>query len=354
MDRRTLLKAGAVSSGALALPLGEALTSSAEAAPRLGKTLAKNMSVPWGIAFLPGGAALVGERDSGKVFRVGKDGGKHLVDRLSVFSQKANFGEGGLLGLALSPTFRRDRWVYAYLSTRSDNRIVRMKYANGTLGRRHLVLAGIPMSVHHNGGGLAFGEGGLLFASTGDGEDTANAQNKNSLGGKILRLTPDGEVPAGNPFGNYTWSYGHRNPEGITFDARGRLWSSEFGEKDKDELNRIRRGANYGWPFVEGKDGAGGYRDPLAQWDTDICSPSGVAVANGRAWLGALRGQCLWSVRLDGPHRGRKARWFQGRFGRIRSVHRAPDGALWMTTSNRDGRGTPGPVDDRIIRVRLP
>ena len=355
MDRRTLLKAGlATTAGGLLVPAAEGLTVAAAAAPRVNKVLARNLRTPWGIAFLPGGNALVGERDSGRIHKVRKTGGRRLVGRLDVNSQKANWGEGGLLGLALSPQFRRDRWVYAYLSTRNDNRIVRVRYRDGRLGRPRVVLAGIPTSVHHNGGRLVFGPDGLLYASTGDAEDSSRAQNKGSLGGKILRLTPDGEVPRGNPFGNYTWSYGHRNIEGITFDGKGRLWASEFGEKDVDEVNRIRKGGNYGWPYVEGRDGRGGYRDPLATWQTEDCSPSGVAVANGHAFLGALRGRCIWSVRLDGPQRGRRRRHLAGDFGRIRTLQKAPDGSLWMTTSNHDGRpSTPHPDDDRVIRLRL-
>lgn len=354
MDRRTLLKTGLASAGATLLPLSEALTSAAAARPRIGRTLARNMRVPWGITFLPSGNALVGERDTGRIYRVRKRGGRRLVGRVpGVVGGGSVGGEGGLLGLALSPNWRRDRWLYAYITTRSDNRVVRMRYANGRIGRPRVVLKGIQTARHHNGGGLAFSPGGMLFVSTGDAENRAAAQNRRSLAGKILRMHPDGRVPRGNPFGNYTWSYGHRNPEGITFDRSGRLWSSEFGEKRADELNRIVRGGNYGWPRVEGKDGRGGFRDPLAQWDTDRCSPSGVAVLGGRAWLGALQGRCVYSVRLNAPDRGRKRRYFTGDYGRIRSVVAAPDGTLWFTTSNRDGRATPGPNDDKIVRVRL-
>ena len=354
IDRRTLLKGGLATAGGLLAGAGVLAPGAAQAAPRVDRVLAKNLSVPWGIAFLPGGDALVGERDSGNVHVVRRGGGRHQVGDLAVYSQKSNFGEGGLLGLALHPGFASNRWVYAYLSTRSDNRVVRMRFADGRLGKRHLVLGGIPMSVHHNGGGLAFGPDGLLYVSTGDGEDSSKAQDRGSLGGKVLRLTPTGEAAPGNPFGNRTWSMGHRNVEGITFDARGNLWASEFGEKDADELNRIVAGANYGWPRVEGSDGSGGYRDPFAEWSpTSICSPAGVAVARGRAWLGALRGQCLYSVRLTGDNAGRKRRHFAGRFGRVRAVAAAPDGSLWITTSNRDGRGSPGSTDDRVIRIAL-
>jgi glucose/arabinose dehydrogenase len=359
LGRRTLLRGSmAVTAAGLVVPAG-ALGAPAQAAaqrgarPRVAKVLTRDLSTPWGIAFLPGGNALVGERDSGRIYKVRKNGGRHLVGRLRVHSMKSSFGEGGLLGLALSPHWRRDHWLYAYLSTDHDNRIVRVRYRKGRIGRPHVVLAGIPMSTHHNGGRLAFGPGGLLYASTGDAEVSSRAQDRNSLGGKILRLTPDGRVPRGNPFGNYTWSYGHRNVEGITFDGKGRLWASEFGEKRADELNRIRKGANYGWPRSEGGDGRGGTRDPLATWHTGQCSPSGIAIAHGQAFLGALQGECLWSVRLHGPHRGRKHRWFTGDFGRIRTVQKAPDGSLWITTSNRDGRGDPARNDDRVIRVRL-
>lgn len=355
MERRTLLKAGlATTAGGLLVPTLDGFTASAEAGPlRVAKVLARDLRTPWGITFLPDGSALVGERDSGRVHRVGRNGGRRPVGRVAVHSQRENSGEGGLLGLAVSPTFSRDSWLYAYISTRSDNRIVRMRVTGGGLGTPQVVLAGIPTNVHHNGGRLAF-HGGLLFASTGDAENGSLAQDRGSLAGKILRMTPDGTVPQDNPFGNFTWSYGHRNVEGITFDAKGRMWASEFGEKRYDELNRIVKGGNYGWPRSEGRDGRGGGRDPLAQWATDVCSPSGVAVVQGRAFLGGLRGRCIWAVRLDGPQKGRKVRYFHNRFGRIRTVAKAPDGTLWMTTSNHDGRpSTRHGDDDRIIRLRV-
>lgn len=354
IDRRSLLKVGLATSGGLALGLGFTTAGPAQAAPRVDRTLARGLGVPWGIAFLPNGNALVGERDSGDVNVVRSTGGRRRVGNLDVFSQKSSAGESGLLGLALHPNFAANRLLFAYLSTRSDNRIVRMRYAGGGLSAPQVVLAGIPMNVHHNGGGLVFGPDGLLYASTGDGEVGSRAQSRTSLGGKVLRMTPDGDVPAGNPFDNYTWSTGHRNVEGITFDARGTLWASEFGEKEADELNRIEPGANYGWPRVEGSDGSGGFRDPLAEWSpTSICSPAGIAVANSRAWLGALRGECVYSVRLRGPDSGAMRRHFTGRFGRIRAVASAPDGSLWITTSNRDGRTAPGAGDDKVIRIAL-
>ncbi len=326
-------------------------TASAAPDPQVAGEVATGLAVPWGIAFLPDGSALVGERDTGRLLRIA-GGSPEVVATLDVRSRLEEGGETGLLGLALHPDFATNRLLYAYTSTDDDNRIVRMTY-DGALGRPEPVLTGIGTSTHHNGGGLAFGPDGLLYAATGDAEEATSAQDTGSLDGKVLRLTDTGGVPDGNPFGNRTWSYGHRNVEGLRFDDTGRLWIAEFGDKGADELNLVRKGKDYGWPDVEGSDGKGGYADPLAQWPVDRCSPSGIAIAAGRAWLGALQGQCLWSVVLDGPDRGRTAQHLTGRFGRIRSVAPAPDGSLWVTTSNRDGRTDPRPGDDRILRVTL-
>jgi glucose/arabinose dehydrogenase len=308
--------------------------------------------VPWGIAFLPDRSALVGARDTGDLYRV-RHGGKKVVGHLDVRSRLDEGGETGLLGLAVDPSFAENRLVYAYVSTDDDNRIVLFSYDGSSLGASQPILTGIATSVHHNGGGLAFGPDGMLYASTGDAEDESTSQDKKSLNGKVLRMTNLGTAPRDNPFGNLVWSYGHRNVEGLRFDDRGRLWASEFGDKGADELNLIRKGKDYGWPYVEGSDGQGGYADPLAQWPVDECSPSGIAIAAGRAWLGALQGECVWTVVLDGPERGTSRRYFTGDHGRLRSVALAPDGSLWVTTSNRDGRAEPRPGDDRILRVAL-
>ncbi len=316
--------------------------------PHLAGTVARDLEVPWGLAFLPDGTALVGERDKGRVLRVGGGGTPRVVGPVpGVVSNVSLGGEGGLLGLVLDG---KARWLYAYLSTDRDNRVIRMRYRTGRLGPPRPVLTGIRKAVHHNGGGLAFGPDGLLYVSTGDAERPADAQDTSSLNGKVLRLTATGSVPADNPFGNPVWTFGHRNVEGLAFDGDGNLWASEFGDQDKDELNLIERGSNYGWPYVQGKDGPK-YHDPFAQWDTDACSPSGITVLGDRAWLGALQGECLYAVQLHGAERGRQRRYFAGRFGRLRRVDAAPDGSLWFTTSNRDGRGSPAPPDDRIFRL---
>jgi glucose/arabinose dehydrogenase len=309
------------------------------------------LAVPWGIVFLPDGTALVGERDTGRLLRV-SNGSADVVGTLDVRSRLDEGGETGLLGLALHPDFANNRLLYAYLSTDDDNRVVRMAY-DGSLGNADPILTGIGTSTHHNGGGLVFGPDQMLYAATGDAEDSASAQDTGSVDGKVLRMTDTGGTPGDNPFGNLVWSYGHRNVEGLRFDDTGRLWASEFGDKGADELNLIRPGKNYGWPAVEGSDGKGGYADPLAEWPVDQCSPSGIAIAAGRAWLGALQGECVWSVVLDGPDAGKTEQHFAGEYGRLRSVVLAPDGSLWVTTSNRDGRADPRAGDDRILRVTL-
>jgi len=315
-------------------------------------TLATGLAVPWGIAFLPDGTALVSCRDSFEIVRVGGRRTTVVGKVPGVVTSVDLGGEAGLLGIALHPGFPAQPWLYAYHSTDQDNRVVRMRLTlegdGGRLGPPEDVLTGIHTSLHHNGGGLRFATDGTLYVSTGDAEDRDSAQDKDSLNGKILRITDAGGVPDGNPFGNEVWSYGHRNVEGLALDG-AQLWASEFGDHEYDELNRIVKGGDYGWPEVEGSDGPGGYRDPLAQWPTSDCSPSGIAIARGRAWLGALQGECVWSVDLA---TGKSERHLDGH-GRIRMVAAAPDGSLWVGTSNRDGRATPRSGDDRILRVTL-
>jgi glucose/arabinose dehydrogenase len=252
-------------------------------------------------------------------------------------------GEGGLLGLAVSPSYDEDGWVYAYLTAADDNRIVRFR-----LGRApEPVLIGIPKGSIHNGGRLAFGPDGNLYAGTGDTGDRSLAQDPASLGGKILRMTPDGK-PVG---GSLVFSTGHRNVQGLAFDARGRLFASEFGQNRFDELNVVREGDNGGWPDVEGPgDGGGRFAAPLVTWTTDEASPSGVAVLGDRVYVAALRGRRLWQVPVAG---GTPVALLREDFGRLRTVAVAPDGALWVMTSNRDGRGDPVRQDDRILRLDL-
>jgi glucose/arabinose dehydrogenase len=345
--RRSLLRLAALTAllAACGSPSGSS-GSVGRRAPRVAGTVAENLAVPWGIAFLPDGSALVSERDTARVLRISPGRVREVGTVSGVLSRVAESGEGGLLGLALHPS---GDWVYAYHSTAEDNRVVRMPFSGGVLGRPQVVLTGIATAIHHNGGGLRFAPDGTLFVSTGDALDPPLAQDTGSLNGKTLRITDRGGVPPSNPWGSPVWSIGHRNVEGLAFDDRGRLWASEFGENAYDELNLIVRGGDYGWPYAEGGDGPGGYRDPFAQWSTDECSPSGLAIVGSRAFLGALVGRCVWSVDL---RTAASQAWLEGH-GRIRLVAAAPDGSLWVGTSNMDGRGSPAGADDRILRVVL-
>ena len=348
LDRRTLLTSGLVTGvAAAALP---ALTAGpAAAAPRLGRVLAEGLSIPWGLAFLPNGDALVGERTNGRVHRVSRRGGR---TRVGTIRSAVSYGEGGLLGIAVAPTFADDRWVYLFVTTDSDNRVIRKKYVDGAFGRTQVLLSGIPRGRIHDGGRLGFGPGGRLFVSTGDTGDSALAQDVSSLAGKILRIEPDGAVPSTNPVADSpVWSLGHRNVQGLAWDGYGVMWATELGQSTRDELNKIRKGRNYGWPEVEGGDGDGPYEDPFVTWSpTSTCSPSGVAVTAGRAWVGALAGECLYSVRLRGENAGRVRKHLDGSLGRIRTVAAAPDGTLWLTTSNSTDDE---PASDRVVRVHL-
>jgi len=215
------------------------------------EVVAGGLEAPWGLAFLPDGSALVSERDSGRILQVRPGTGAREAG--TVPGVVAG-GEGGLLGLAVSPAFERDQLVYAYFSAATDNRIVRFRLGGG---QAEVLVEGIPKAGIHNGGRIAFGPDGMLYAGTGDASERSRAQDPASLGGKILRLRPDGGVPAGNPFpGSPVWSIGHRNVQGLAWDDAGRMFASELGQNKVDEVNRIERGANYGWPEVEGT-GAG-------------------------------------------------------------------------------------------------
>ena len=316
-----------------------------------GPVVAGNLEVPWGVAFLPDGDALVSERTTARILRVPAGGGKPR-EVLRVPGVQTDAGEGGLLGIAVSPDFERDGLVYAYLTSAEDNRIVRMELEGG--GDPEVVFDGIQASTIHNGGRIAFGPDGMLYAGTGDAGNTSLAQDPSSPNGKILRLEPDGSVPADNPReGSPVLSLGHRNVQGLAWDGQDRLWATEFGQNTFDEVNRIQPGRNYGWPEVEG-DGTGGGRfvAPEVTWSTSEASPSGVAYAKGALYVGALRGQRIWRVPLDGASAGKPEALLDGKYGRLRSVAAVPGGdALWATTSNRDGRGDPAEDDDRIIRL---
>jgi glucose/arabinose dehydrogenase len=341
----TILLGGCAVAGACGGSAGGAPAPAAKV-----KTIATGLDVPWGVAFLPDRAALVGERNTGRILEIPLNGGKKRVV-MQVPGVATDTAEGGLLGLAVSPSYGRDHWVYAYLTTRIDNRVVRFHLG----GRVHPVLTGIRRGVIHNGGRIAFGPDRKLYVTVGETGDAPLAQDRRALNGKILRLNPDGSVPRGNPFrGSLVWSYGHRNVEGLAWDSSGRLWETEFGQDRYDEVNLIRPGRNYGWPAVEGfgSTAGGRYTNPKATWPTDEASPSGAAIIGSTMYIGALQGRDVLRLRLRGAGATKLAPLLRGRYGRLRTVVKAPDGSLWVTTSNRDGRGSPRSGDDRILRIR--
>ncbi|MEU3188962.1 PQQ-dependent sugar dehydrogenase [Streptomyces sp. NPDC006923] len=321
-------------------------------------TLTEGLNSPWGLAALPDGDPLVSSRDEGTITRVDTDGGRKTV--IGEVPGVAAAGEGGLLGIALSPSFASDHLVYAYFTTESDNRIARMSYderkpVGQQLGAPDTVLRGIPKGTIHNGGRIAFGPDKMLYAGTGETAERGLAQDKKSLAGKILRMTADGQPVHGNPDADsVVYSLGHRNVQGLAWDSENRLWASEFGQDNWDELNLIEPGKNYGWPVVEGKAGRAGYVDPVAQWKTSEASPSGIAYAEGSIWMASLRGERLWRIPLAGRKLAAAPQAFlREEYGRLRTVISVGGDQVWLMTSNTDGRGAPEPGDDRILRLEV-
>ena len=307
--------------------------------------LSTGLDTPWGLVALRDGSVLVSERDTGRILHVRGDQQDEAADLSSVRPG----GEGGLLGLVATPD---QKTVFAYFTAADDNRIVAMSWDGSKLGDPEEILTGIPKGFRHNGGRLVIGPDGYLYVGTGEIGDEELAQDKKSLGGKILRITLQGKPAPGNPFDNEVYSYGHRNVQGLAFDAQGRLWASEFGDQTWDELNLITEGANYGWPEAEGSAKIDGATNPKVVWKTEDASPSGLAFWQGDLWMAALQGERLWQIPLDGTDPGEPVSHFSGDYGRLRSVTVAAGGkSLLLTASNTDGRAEPRSDDDRILRV---
>ncbi|MFB2596735.1 sorbosone dehydrogenase family protein [Herbiconiux sp. P17] len=312
--------------------------------------IAANLPAPWSIARLADESLLVSERDTGVIAEI--VGGAAVP--LTTIPGVAAAGEGGLLGLAALED-ASGSYLYAYFTAEGDNRVVRMPLAGSagahTLGAPSEVLTGLPKASNHNGGRIAFGPDGMLYVTAGDASIGSNAQTLDSLGGKILRVTPTGAVPPDNPFpGSPVWTMGHRNPQGIAWAADGTMWAAEFGQDTWDEMNRITPGSNYGWPIVEGLAGDPALVDPIVQWPTDDASPSGIAVVGDTIFMAGLGGERLWTIGFDGT----AAEWYGGgQLGRVRDVVRGPGSTLYLLTNNTDGRGSPRPGDDVLYQVNL-
>lgn len=305
---------------------------------------------PWSILRLTDSVTLISQRDDATILRL-EDG---QVTTVGTVPGVVHQGEGGLLGLAYLSE-GSGGWLYAYLTAADDNRIVRMTYSDGgSLGDPEVVLSGLAKAGNHDGGRLAFGPDGMLYATVGDAGEPDRAQDPSSLNGKILRMTPTGDVPNDNPTpGSLVYSMGHRNPQGLAWDASGQLWAAEFGQDTWDEFNRIEPGANYGWPIVEGIAGDSRFVDPVLQWATDDASPSGLTYVDGTFFLASLKGQRIWAIDVAADGTASATPWFVGKFGRLRDVTAGPDGTLWFITNNTDGRGDPRDGDDRLLQVSL-
>lgn len=342
----------------------------------LTETVAKGFDTIWELAWGSDNSLWVTERP-GIISRVNPTtGAKTQIGQINV----AEIGEGGLLGMAFHPDFPQQPYIYLMHTFTapgggSRNRLVRMRYNGTSLGTPETLLDNIPGAGNHNGSRIAIGPDRFMYVSTGDASNDPLAQDRNSLAGKILRLTLDGAPAPGNPFGNATYSYGHRNPQGMVFDrVRGFLYITEHGPGDNDEVNRIEIGRNYGWPNVRGKcDGDAGpgeipfcrannVAEPLINW-TPTIAPSGADLYTSaaiRGWQGSLlfttlAGRAVYRLTLSADGRAvvSQERLFFNAFGRLRDVLVAPDGAVYLGTSNRDGRGSPIADDDRIIRIRI-
>jgi len=317
---------------------------------------AENLDIPWDFAFLPDGGMLVTER-TGSLLLISTD---KSVKEIPLKRSEVR-GEGGLLGLTLHPDFKNNRLIYIYMSTPSANgtvnRVERYRFTGSELTDEKLIIANIPGATYHDGGRMEFGPDGKLYITTGDATKGAIAQDKNSLGGKILRLNDDGTIPSDNPFANAVWSYGHRNPQGLAWDSAGRLWETEHGPTGeqglccRDEVNLIVRGGNYGWPTIAGDKTKSGMIVATRNSGTDTWAPASAAIIGNSLYFGALMGEALYEATLDGSNVTALKTHFKNEYGRIRTVRVGPDGYLYLSTSNRDGRGTPIATDDRIIRV---
>lgn len=328
--------------------------------------VAENLEIPWEVAFLPAspaggpdGSFLVTERP-GRLLKIGED--KKIIQVEGV----RHIGEGGLLGLALHPDFNKNQFVYLYFTTEGNgkltNRIERYRLEDTRLLDRKVILEGILGSSVHDGGRIAFGSDGKLYITTGDAGNSNLAQDKNSLNGKILRVNDDGTTPNDNPFGTAVWSYGHRNPQGLVWDDQGRLWSTEHGRSGAqsgfDELNLIEKGKNYGWPVIQGDEQQEGMVTPVKNSGADVTwAPAGAAFlpadrqdVNGSIFFGGLRGETLYEYKIS---EGKLIEHFKGVYGRIRSVVLGPDRDLYITTSNKDGRGDVKTGDDKLIKIDL-
>jgi len=339
------------------------------------ETVAGNLQVPWSISFAPDNRIIFTERP-GRVRVI--ENGRLRSEPLAIISDVESRSESGLMGLTLHPQFASNRFLYlAYAYNSGDGqrvRVVRFRETGTNLVDRKLIIENIPAAQFHAGCRLRFGPDGKLYITTGDATEPATAQKLDSLGGKTLRLNDDGTVPSDNPFVEQkgarpeVWSYGHRNAQGLDWHPDTNLmFQTEHGPSGGDargggdEVNLVERGKNYGWPIVHHKDSRAGLESPLLEYTPAIApasgmfyrgaNPNGFGGFRGNFFFGALKGECLIRVVLEGRRVVSQERLLEDKYGRIRDVVEGTDGAIYFSTSNRDGRGSPTRDDDRILRL---
>ncbi|OGG08017.1 hypothetical protein A3D05_00640 [Candidatus Gottesmanbacteria bacterium RIFCSPHIGHO2_02_FULL_40_24] len=321
--------------------------------------IAENLETPWAIAFLPDGSMLVTERP-GRVKLIDLNGNLEAT-LVAELNHVREIGEGGLLGIAIHPEFTLNNYVYLYYTYTGDgnntlNRVVRMKYTGKRLSDEEIIVDGIPGEANHNGGRIKFGPDNNLYIATGDAQNPSQAQNVKLLAGKILRTTDEGVPVKGNSYENAVYSYGHRNVQGFDWDSKGNLWATEHGRSGTlsgfDELNFIENGINYGWPDIQGNENREGMRPPKRHSGASTTwAPAGAAFIDNSLFFGGLRGLTLYEAKIENDSVTAIIEHFKGDFGRLRETIRGPDGMLYISTSNRDGRGEPDETDDKIIRI---
>lgn len=326
--------------------------------PRM-TVITEGLEVPWGIAFMPDNRMLVTER-GGTVKIINLDGTVAATSIATIPVNVASDGEGGLLGIAVHPDFEKNQFVYLYYTYNSTgnstlNRVIRMKFESEKLSDQQIIVDAIPGALYHNGGRIKFGPDKNLYITTGDAQDPDSAQSASSLAGKILRVTDDGKAVNGNPFGNLVYSYGHRNPQGIAWNDAGQLWETEHGRSNPtgfDEVNYIESGKNYGWEVIQGDEGSGSMETPkVHSGSSGVWAPGSAAFIGDSLFFGGLRGEAMYEAVIGSNDVVELKEHFKGEFGRIREVVVGPDNMLYITTSNRDGRGRSQAGDDRIIRI---
>ncbi len=306
--------------------------------------IAENLETPWEIAFLPDKTILITER-IGNLVHV-PSGKKFKIENIN------QGGEGGLLGMALHPNFTENNYLYLYLTTNDDNRVIRYIYKDNELKEDRMIISEIPKARFHNGGRIKFGPDGYLYITTGDAQKTQLAQDLNSLAGKILRINENGDIVEDNPFGDYIYSYGHRNPQGLTWDSDDNLWSTEHGPTAQDELNLIEKGKNYGWSIISGDERRENMEISKLQSGYDYTwAPSGMLYFKENIFFAGLRGQAIYQAKIENREIAKFLAHFKEDFGRIRSINLGPNEMFYIITNNTDGRGTLNEGDDKLIKI---